>query len=566
MGTKCKVTMSAASFIRDKRGNFATVAAFLAVPLIFAVGAGIDLSRVWTERSKLQKAVDAAALAVMKDAAFKQAEADRVAARMLAATFGSKYQALAVTFSEFGATVSAQTKVDLTLTKVLGFESLDTEVAATAEYPPTKYEIALILDTTGSMAGTKLAEMKKAAQRMVEELTETEILRRRVKFSLVPFSSFVNVGSDKASAGWIDKDGAVEVPYSVIPAGVSRFDVFRNLGQSWNGCVETRLEPSGSTFGSDDTPPDAKDPSTLFVPLLVPPEPANAPGARYSNSYASEASLAGLGVKVDESSDSYILSPVTTLVAGSSTAKGPNAGCDVRPIRALTQDYAAITRDISALKAAGNTNIAEGVAWGNRVLSPGEPFAEGQSFDADVEKIMIVLTDGDNTVASADNPNLSAYSSFGYVADGRWNGSVATTSEPTGCYLSDDADKPTKPGKKPKKVKVDKHGKKHKDPTDPTPVNCLARPADVPKPIDKPKATTVAAAMDGMTSRACEAAKEKGVEVFTIRLEVDTATSSALLKGCASDNSHYYDVTDAAQLQAIFDDIANRIKTLRISS
>ncbi|WAJ28929.1 pilus assembly protein TadG-related protein [Antarcticirhabdus aurantiaca] len=557
--------MSAASFILNKRGNIATASALLAVPLIFAMGAGIDLSRVWTERSKLQTAVDGAALAVMKNAAFKQAEAERLAARMLATNFGSNYQALAVTFSEFGATVTARTKVDLTLAKVLGFESLDAGVAGTAEYPPTKYEIALVLDTTGSMAGSKLAEMKKAAKSMVRELTETEILRRRVKFSLVPFSSFVNVGADKASADWIDGEGAVNVPYSIIPAGVSRFDVFRNLDQTWNGCVETRLETGDSSYGSDDTPPDAKDPNTLFVPLLVPPEPASTRGARYNNSYLTNPSLSGLGVGIDDDVTRYVLAPIKTLLTGPSTTKGPNAGCDVRPIRALTQDYTAITRDIDALKAAGNTNIAEGVAWGNRVLSPGEPFAEGQSFDADVEKIMIVLTDGDNTVASADNPNLSAYSSFGYVADGRWNGSVATTSEPTGCYLSDDVDDTSKPGKKPK-VKHDKHGKKHKDLTDPTPVNCLPRPADVPKPKDAPKAATVAAAMDGMTQRACDAAKEKGVELFTIRLEVDTATSSALLKGCASDASHYYDVSDAAQLQAIFDDIANRIKTLRISS
>ena len=69
-----------------------------------------------------------------------------------------------------------------------------------------------------------------------------------------------------------------------------------------------------------------------------------------------------------------------------------------QPITPLTNDYALLKKQVDALVANGNTNIMEGVAWGMRVLSPGEPFAQGQDIKkTGVQKMMIVLTDGSNT-------------------------------------------------------------------------------------------------------------------------------------------------------------------------
>ena len=45
----------------------------------------------------------------------------------------------------------------------------------------------------------------------------------------------------------------------------------------------------------------------------------------------------------------------------------------MQPITPLSSDYAALKEKVKALKATGTTNIMEGVAWGNRVLSPGLP-------------------------------------------------------------------------------------------------------------------------------------------------------------------------------------------------
>jgi Mg-chelatase subunit ChlD len=50
------------------------------------------------------------------------------------------------------------------------------------------------------------------------------------------------------------------------------------------------------------------------------------------------------------------------------------------------------------MRASGNTNITIGVAWGMHSLTPSLPMTEAESMSTvDLEKYMIVLTDGDNT-------------------------------------------------------------------------------------------------------------------------------------------------------------------------
>jgi Flp pilus assembly protein TadG len=535
------------SFAESRTGNFAVLGALAAVPLVLVVGAGIDFSRGYGAQTRLQAAVDAAALAVVKSSAFQQDRAQAIATQMILANYGPQYQNLNISFVGEGATVKAETRVDTTLMTVMGLREMVEEVSSTVEYPKTRYEIVLVLDTTGSMEGSKLREMKKAAAAMIDELSSTEILRDRVKFALVPFSGFVNVGDDKAKAKWLDQKGEVYLPNSAIPEGVERLKVFGNLGTTWSGCVETRIEDGSETFATDDTAPDPSKPRTLFVPMLAPDEPSTKSGGRplYPNNFVEDDTLAGLGVDIDGASITYHLIDATLkslsyiFYSNGTPPQGPNFGCDSQPIVPLTDDPAKLKTQIADLEAAGSTNITEGVAWGQRVLSPGEPFTEGEAAADDVKKIMVLLTDGDNTITSLSNPNGSAYSSYGYLADGRWNKSYKA--------------KPAK--KKCQKVVDPATGKK---------VKGCAR--DTVSATTSGSNSTVTSAMNTDTAAACDAARQNGSEIYAIRLEVATASSSSLLSNCASDKAHYYDARSAEDLKGIFDDIAKRIMKLRITS
>ncbi len=67
-------------------------------------------------------------------------------------------------------------------------------------------------------------------------------------------------------------------------------------------------------------------------------------------------------------------------------------------IRPLTSNFSDLRRTVDDMRPSGNTNITIGVAWGLASLSPSAPLDQGTAFGtARVKKIMIVLTDGDNT-------------------------------------------------------------------------------------------------------------------------------------------------------------------------
>ena len=147
----------------------------------------------------------------------------------------------------------------------------------------------------------------------------------------------------------------------------------------------------------------------------------------------------------------------------------------------------------------------EGVAWGNRVLSPGQPFAEGSASKTGLEKIMVVLTDGSNVFGNATNELGSSYSSNGYLVDGRLG-------------------------------------------------------------ITAGGASATNTLMNARTLKACDAAKAAGIEIYTIRLEEPNVATGTMLKECASAPDHYFDVPSRAQLDEAFAAIKTRIVRVRIAS
>ncbi|HKS60394.1 MAG TPA: TadE/TadG family type IV pilus assembly protein [Xanthobacteraceae bacterium] len=63
----------------------------------------------------------------------------------------------------------------------------------------------------------------------------------------------------------------------------------------------------------------------------------------------------------------------------------------------LTTNWSALESMVDTMKPAGMTNVTIGMMWGWHALSPTEPFSQGQVDRPDVDKVMILLTDGLNT-------------------------------------------------------------------------------------------------------------------------------------------------------------------------
>ena len=515
-------------FGSDRSGNFALLSALLAVPLVMSAGVMIDLATINRTHSQLQQALDAAVLAVAREGdKISDSEARTIARKFIKGNLDAALAKLSVGRSGTAVTLDAKTIAPTAFGSLLGYDKWPVAAQSTADIAYASYEVALVLDTTGSMAGGKLSSLKDAVTGMIDDMSGQVKDTSKLKYALVPFATFVNVGSqygpkfdDKgkmvkdSGAPWLDLKGKSDIPQLELKKGISRFEVYHNLGEDWKGCVETRMPTKKGANDVADTEPTKKDKESYFVPAFGIDEPS---GWGYANDYiaspvdpldkskgAEKAKLGKYGIQEIASglSDTISMSPVSIEHVG---GKGPNRGCDTQPITPLTNDYNSLKLKVKSLEARGTTNIMEGVAWGNRVLSPGEPFTQGAKDKPGLEKIMIVLTDGANNLGPTSTKLGSEYSSFGYLVDGRLG-------------------------------------------------------------ITAGGASSTNAAMNDKTLAACQAAKDAGVEIYTIRLEEPDVKTGSMLKECASSPANFFDAPSRSQLDDVFKKIGENIVRLRISS
>ncbi|MVA97047.1 hypothetical protein GN330_07270 [Nitratireductor sp. CAU 1489] len=498
------------------------------LPLLLAGGTAVDLASISARQAQLQQAMDSAALAIAREGeSLSDAEANKIAKQFLDTNFDPRFADMEIKRSGTKVDIKAAARANLTFGSLLGYENWKVSAKSSADLAYTNYEIALVLDTTGSMAGGKLIAMKDAVLGLVNTMSAQVKGKDKLKFAVVPFANFVNVGpqygpefkkngkiKNKTGAKWLDLKGEADFPQVELQQGLSRFELFNHLGEDWAGCVETRYGGGKVAHDVEDSAPNEKDAASLFVPAFSIDEPDE---DGYSNSY--------IGSDADPLDNTpkgkikkLLKYGVTTLLpidptlewlapdAKMSGGRGPNRDCVTQPIMALNTDFKAIVNKVKSLKANGNTNIMEGVAWGMRVLSPREPFTEGRDpKEIGVEKIMIVLTDGSNVFGNTKNALGSRYASQGYLVDGRLGITAGSSSD----------------------------------------TNKL---------------------MNEKTLAACENAKAQNILVYTIRLEEPDVKTGMMLKDCASSSAHFFDAPSRSQLDEVFDEIRDRVVRLRLAS
>ncbi|MEA2873596.1 MAG: hypothetical protein QOH67_3572 [Hyphomicrobiales bacterium] len=83
--------------------------------------------------------------------------------------------------------------------------------------------------------------------------------------------------------------------------------------------------------------------------------------------------------------------------------KFPAVGCSaITPIMTLTDvldktGFTNLYSKIDAMNPAGNTNVTIGLVWGWHALTKSEPLTQGSDPAPDKDKVILLLTDGDNT-------------------------------------------------------------------------------------------------------------------------------------------------------------------------
>ncbi len=250
------------SFLRGQSGNVAVTLAIAIVPLMMAGGAAVDYANWTAVQARLQAATDAAALAAGREINLSDAELRELATRYFMSNYGNPGnsgtpQMTLSQDSEGNIRVDARVTVENYLMKAAGMQSQVIAASAQVSKESTGLEVVLVFDNTGSMAQrSRLSTLKVAANDFVEILFGPRESADSLKIGVVPFSQFVNVGPDKASASWLDTAG--RNPYSNDNFDASdptyhNWKAWSDLNnRSWTGCVEARP----GALAVDDTGPD----------------------------------------------------------------------------------------------------------------------------------------------------------------------------------------------------------------------------------------------------------------------------------------------------------------------
>ncbi len=508
----------ASLIVRPRRGGEAGAVAvqfaFLLLPLTILSFALVDLNRESSEKRRLQDALDAATLAAARSTAVTNPELQAVGSKSLTANLAAMSDAtlLSSSFTTVSPKVVGTATAKLTPIVANLWITGDMTVSATSEVVRSmnKVEVAMVLDTTGSMEGQKLTNLKTAAKNFVDTLSAAaarSVEVNPVKIGIVPFASSVRL-SDSASqlntwkaASWMDK-GTAPISADIFngKTGVNRFTLLSNMNQSWSGCVEGRAMP----YDVQDTAPSTGTPATLYTPYFWPDESDNDNYAL--NDYRSDSSYSSQSTSGGSTTDWRRRQGYSGKYTGSPSGYGlgPNRGCDTQPLMRLSTDWTALKGRIDDLNAAGETHIPLGLAWGWNVLSPYGPFSDGVAYGTPkTTKIVVLMTDGENTYMNTNSNNDSYYDGYGFI----WNNRMGSTSGNAGSRTD---------------------------------------------------------AIDARLSLLCSNMKAAGVVIYTVRVEVTTG-SSDLLQGCASKSEFFYDVQSASSLNSVFSAIAGSIENLRLS-
>lgn len=387
-----RLAACAARLARDQRGNTLALIAAALIPVLAAIGGGVDISRAYLAQSRLQQAVDSAALAGRRSRiGTGMTEATEAANRFLAFNFPqTSYGASASNWTSeitgpdnASVQVSASTRIPTTIMRLFGIQTVEIGAVSIARQNWINTDIVLVLDTTGSMADkpsgdkqSKIQSLRDAVMSLYDELAQaqSDLTSRglRLRYGIVPYSSAVNVGRLLIAAEPTDKQYVRRnAPYySCLTSGwggcssygEKNIDVSALIASTstWDGCIEERQTVSTITSSSGYTiPAGAKDLNINLVP---------------SETDVTTQWPAYLPSLVDRKSQ---------------------VACPTEAVRLKTWTRSDLKDYVDGLKPDGGTYHDIGMIWGARFISTGGVFANPEEFNgASVNRHIIFMTDG----------------------------------------------------------------------------------------------------------------------------------------------------------------------------
>ncbi|QNQ11953.1 TadE/TadG family type IV pilus assembly protein [Sphingomonas alpina] len=254
---------------RDVRGNTLAIMAAALIPLAGLVGGGIDISRMYITKTRLQHACDAGALAGRKamGGGVWGTDDNDVAKQFFDANFQSgSYGSGTVskTFTESAGKVSgsASTVLPMTLMKIFQKSTETLSVTCDAEMRLPNTDVMFVLDNTGSMGDTlagdtapKLDGLKIAVKCFYEIVARLNTNATcvagtpsggtgdqvQVRFGFVPYDTNVNVGYLLPSSYFADSWPYQSRERTTVYGLFSSWDSSTRNAQAYGAWVDTSV-------------------------------------------------------------------------------------------------------------------------------------------------------------------------------------------------------------------------------------------------------------------------------------------------------------------------------------
>jgi Flp pilus assembly protein TadG len=279
----------------NQAGNTLAIVAAAMIPLAAMIGGGVDISRLYITKTRLQQACDAGALAGRRamtgltwtttgSGNTKDVAENFFKINFPANKYGTNSAGVAYSASNTGAvTGNASAVVPMTLMSLFNMPARTIAVTCTADLQLPNTDIMFVLDTTGSMTKTnpgdsanRITALRQAVIDFYNVLEAAKVSGTQVRYGFVPYSNTVNVGMLLKSE-WLANtamyQSRVFVTQNTVPTGTANAN--RTVYTNWTpdtftttilaGDPENCMAPS-NTLVTSGSPPSAWSPNGSDVP------------------------------------------------------------------------------------------------------------------------------------------------------------------------------------------------------------------------------------------------------------------------------------------------------------
>lgn len=193
-------------FGRDERGAFVALFAVIGIVLIATAGAVVDYTSVEQARTRAQVALDAATLALQpsiytQNTSWLQTKAQAVLTeRINDSRISATIQTVTKDTSTGTLFMTADISVPMSFVALVGITQMEATIESKAVRGSVNLEVAVALDVTGSMSGTKIQGLRDATEDLIDLVVQDTQTPTYTKMALVPYSMGVNVGISYAAS------------------------------------------------------------------------------------------------------------------------------------------------------------------------------------------------------------------------------------------------------------------------------------------------------------------------------------------------------------------------------